>query len=293
MGMGCQGLQFALLGKRRGVKFDRTLTLGRQNHYVDDWWVRTLFDRFKIRISEEEVNRTVAEPFADALLSALGASLVDSMDVSAYEGATILHDLNLPVPDALKQRYTCVMEYGTLEHVFNFPVALKNTVDMIEVGGHLLVITPANNMMGHGFYQFSPELYYNFLFDNGFKDVEAYMIPYRWLPHIFRVAEPEDLRDRVELVNSEPMQLGVIARKAKHLTEMVVPIQSDYRDLFWRGRERRQRIKLPIKPQLAAALAELRKRIAALNEWPETLSPQLVAGLENRAHYRMIDPATD
>jgi hypothetical protein len=294
MGIGSNGLQFALLGRRRGVRFDRTLMFGRQNHFVDGWWVKMLFDRFNVGISEAEAQKAVEEPYAKGLFQALGASIVESMDASDYEGATIVHDLNLPVPERLKRRYTCVLEYGTLEHVFNFPVALKNAIDMIEVDGHLLTITPANNFMGHGFYQLSPELYYNFLSCNGFADVQVYLLPYRWLPQIFRVADPREVRSRVELVNSEPMQLGIVARKAIHLPEMVAPIQSDYHDTFWQGRDIDRTSALPpVEPQLAAAIAEFRTRIAALASWPETLSPQLIAGLENSLHFQMIDPATD
>jgi hypothetical protein len=294
MGIGNMGLQFMLLGMRRRARFDRTMMLGRQNHFLNDWWVKMLFDRFKVPITEAEAQRTVEAPYSEALISALGASIVDSMDASDYEDATIIHDLNQPLPEKLKQKYTCVLESGTLEHVFNFPVALKSTIDMIEVGGHLLVITPANNLMGHGFYQFSPELYYNFLACNGFADIEVYMLPYRWVPQIFRVSDPRTVRSRVELVNAESMQIGVIARKTGHISEMVCPIQSDYHDTFWEGRDvDRQSALPPVEPQLAAAISEFRTRVAALASWPETLSPQLITGLENSLHYKMIDPAID
>ena len=40
---------------------------------------------------------------------------------------------------------------------------------MLTVGGSIFVNTPANNMMGHGFYQFSPELMYRIFAEaNGF-----------------------------------------------------------------------------------------------------------------------------
>lgn len=294
MGIGSTGLQFALLGRRRGVRFDRTLTLGRQHHFLDAWWVKMVFDRFEVEITEADAQRTVEQPYCEPLLHALGALAVESMDASDYEGASIIHDLNVPVPERLKQNFTCVIEYGTLEHVFNFPVALKNAIDMIEIGGHLLTITPANNFMGHGFYQFSPELYFNFLSGNGFVDVEAYLLPYRWMPQLFRVANPRTVRGRVELVNAEPMQLGIIARKASHIHELVTPIQSDYQDSFWKGHDVDRTSALPtVDPQLGGAIAEFRRMIAAFAHWPEALSPQLVAGLENSLHYQMIDPTRD
>ena len=82
------------------------------------------------------------------------------MDFSAYEGAAILHDLNEPVGDELKEKFTFVLDGGTLEHIFNFPVAITGAMEMVAVGGHLAIVTGGNNFFGHGFYQFSPELFF-------------------------------------------------------------------------------------------------------------------------------------
>jgi hypothetical protein len=46
---------------------------------------------------------------------------------------------------------------------FNFPVALANAMKMAKIGGHFAARTPANNQCGHGFYQFSPGLFYRII----------------------------------------------------------------------------------------------------------------------------------
>jgi 2-polyprenyl-3-methyl-5-hydroxy-6-metoxy-1,4-benzoquinol methylase len=76
---------------------------------------------------------------------------VSSIDASDYENATYVHDLNVPIPDHLKGQFDLVDDGGTLEHVFNFPVALRNCMEMVKVGGHLLLNVPTNNFVGHGF----------------------------------------------------------------------------------------------------------------------------------------------
>ena len=82
--------------------------------------------------------------------------------------------MNKEVPPSLKGQYSMVLDGGTLEHVFNFPVAIKNCMEMLRVGGHYIGITPTNNFMGHGFYQFSPELYCSiFTRENGFELVSV------------------------------------------------------------------------------------------------------------------------
>jgi SAM-dependent methyltransferase len=88
---------------------------------------------------------------------------VDVLDNSDYEGASVIHDLNEPVPERLHGRFDVVFDGGSLEHVFEFPTALRSVMAMVKPGGHLIVGTPTNNLSGHGFYQFSPELFHRAL----------------------------------------------------------------------------------------------------------------------------------
>ncbi|HYZ62386.1 MAG TPA: hypothetical protein VE650_08015, partial [Acetobacteraceae bacterium] len=176
MGIGYQGLQLALLAKRRDADFSRTIMLGRQHHFLHPELMRRMFARFDQPLSKEQAELALRDKFAEGLFRQLGAERVDSMDASAYEGASIIHDLNRPIADALTCKYTCVCDFGTLEHVFNFPVGLKNATDLLAPGGTLVTATVANNFLGHGFYQFSPELFFRYLPANGFTDVEAYLV---------------------------------------------------------------------------------------------------------------------
>lgn len=293
MGVGYQGLQMALLAKRRGIDFSRTVMLGRQNHYLDAQTLRSMFDRFGLSLRADEEQDILEDAYSERLFRKLGAVITDSIDASDYEGANILHDMNKPIGNALHKRYTCVIDFGTMEHVFNFPVALKNATDLLAEGGHFLSVTVANNFMGHGFYQVSPELFFSYLPANGFTDLEMYLIPFRVFPYLFRVSDPQQLRGRVELVNGEPVLMGVIACKARHVAEMVVPIQSDYYHHFWQGRDvdRQAGVSRALDPQTVAAIGELRQLAAQLLAWPEKLSPTLVQGFENGRHYELIDPA--
>ena len=115
--------------------------------------------------------------YADALFRLLGCEDLDAIDYSDYEGAQLIQDLNVPIPDELKERYDLVYDGGTLEHVFNFPTALRNAMEMVRLGGTLVTSGPGNNYCGHGFYQFSPELYFRvFTPDNGYMIKAVYAI---------------------------------------------------------------------------------------------------------------------
>src|SRR6185295_9992131 len=108
--------------------------------------------------------------YAEPLFHALGARKVFALDASAFEGAQVVHDLNLPIGPDLQEKFDLVYDGGTLEHVFNFPVALKNCMQLVRPGGQLILHTVTNNYCGHGFYQFSPELFFRALSpENGFE----------------------------------------------------------------------------------------------------------------------------
>src|SRR5262249_47756113 len=157
--MGLALAQLRALGDavQHGVKFDATITLGR--HWLLDKGreLMRLVDLLPGAAAEKQ--RFLQNPgdWADELFHLLGATQLDALDASPYEGASVIHDLNTPLPPALAGRYDCVFDGGTLEHVFNVPQALKNAMELARVQGHVLVTTPANNALGHGFYQFSPE----------------------------------------------------------------------------------------------------------------------------------------
>jgi SAM-dependent methyltransferase len=150
--------------------------------------------------------------------------------VSDFEGAEVVHDLNKPLPQQFKERFDLVYDGGTLEHVFNFPLALQNCMEMLRPGGRLFLHTIANNYCGHGFYQFSPELFFRVFSDeNGFQ-MER-MIAHRVGPYgrWFEVSDPSAIRSRVEVITFTPLQLIVRARRTKVVPLFTTaPQQSDY-----------------------------------------------------------------
>jgi hypothetical protein len=218
-----------------GVSFSETLMLGRQVLYVTPAEAESQLVKFKV--PHKPLPENWEGQFAEPLFHTLGATLVDSMDYSSFENATILHDLGKPVPTSLKERYSVVFDGGTLEHVFNFPAAVKNCMDMLQVGGHYISISPANNQCGHGFYQFSPELFFS-LFESkhGFKVIVIAVgidppgsTAHEW----YAVEDPRRVKKIVTLSNAYPTNLLVIAEKiAKTEKVELQPMQSDY-ELVW------------------------------------------------------------
>ncbi len=229
MGIDLDVAKFLLSAREREVDFRKSLMLGNQNFQFSKSDYQSLSGAFKLN------NFTQIETGAE-FLRFLGAKEVSAMDISDYEGAAILHDLNKPINDELKEKFTLVLDGGTLEHVFNFPTALANAMEMVEIGGHLIVITGGNNFLGHGFYQFSPELFYRALSEeNGFrvKRMIAAEVRGKW----YEVADPKKIKGRVELINEKQVYLMVLAQKTASRSLFVkAPQQSDYVEI-WRSAE--------------------------------------------------------
>ena len=98
-------------------------------------------------------------------------------------------------------------------------------------GGVFIAFTPTNNFCGHGFYQFSPELWFRVLQPaNGFQ-VES-MIAWEEMEgsRFYEIPDPAAVRTRVEFLTRRSTYLFVQARKQKdcRLLEQPVPQQSDY-----------------------------------------------------------------
>jgi len=219
MGIDIHSAKFLRSEVKRGLALGQMLTLGHQAVYMDGEAYRALIK--SLGISGQE---TV---FADDFFRGLGAKSVDVMDASNYEGADVLHDLNEPVSRELFEKYDCVFDGGALEHVFNLPQALKNCMEMVKVGGHFVTIAPANAFCGHGFYQFSPEMFYSALSgENGYL-IERMLLIHRgqW----YSVRKPADIKGRVELLTFEPTLLFISAKRCELKPIFTKwPQQSDY-----------------------------------------------------------------
>lgn len=105
----------------------------------------------------------------EAFFGRMGFPVVDSLDITADEGASIVHDLNTPIGEDLEQQFDCVYDGGTLEHVFDVKTNLFNIHNMLRGGGAIVHAVPVNNWVNHGFFQVSPALLTGFYDENGYE----------------------------------------------------------------------------------------------------------------------------
>lgn len=192
--------------------------------------------------------------YADEMFrSAFGFERIESIDISAYEGATIIQDISAPLRADLIGQFDLAIDGGTLEHVFNFPAGIANLMRLVRVGGAVYTQNPCNGLAGHGFYQLSPELMYRvFAPENGFKTDFVRTSVSRTISveqtvnqPVYDVKDPVTMRDRVMIPWRSPTVLMCLAHRIADVEPFAKPpMQSDYvpqwsgaaPKLNWKGR---------------------------------------------------------
>src|SRR5258706_3246646 len=235
--------------QRRGL-LGRLLTLGRQDVYVTAEELRGTMAEFGGRPVRElrsplskKANFAKSNYVSDEyLFSALGFSEWQALDASSYEEADFVFVLNrLDLSDALVNHWDAIFDGGTIEHVFHLPNALRNIFRLLRIGGRIIHIAPSSNHIDHGFYMFSPTLFWDYYTANDFE-INACQV-FRYTQDLYAGAwqvcdyVPGGLV-RVSMGGLDDALYGVIliATKTPKFTCDVVPQQGLYAEHPWESK---------------------------------------------------------
>lgn len=217
------------------------------------------------------------------LKSELGAHDVESFDYSTYEGATHIFDFNLPV--AHDTTYNTILNGGFLEHIFNVPQALQNISELCAVGGQILHVLPANNLCGHGFFQFAPEFFLSlYSQQNGFAETQVFLADVANEKEWFEVRGSRKGEFAV-FVSSAPVWLLVRTRKTRPASRQ--SIQQPYYEHIWGGEppvERPGSWAQRVTKRMARAAREglvIRSARYVERKWQEVLRPAMSVSSAN------------
>ena len=120
MGLIASRINVLLEAKNNGVKFSETLTLGRQQIHLAKGEYKSLFKKHNIKYNKESLDEFLSQEYADLFITkTLDINELSIMDISDYEGAQVIHDLNFTIPEHLEKKYDVVIDGGSLEHIFN------------------------------------------------------------------------------------------------------------------------------------------------------------------------------
>lgn len=129
-------------------------------------------------------------------------------------------DLNFPV-EKWQSAFDLVIDCGTTEHCFNVGQALKNVANFVAKDGFVYHMVPLCHW-NHGFWNFSPGVFYDFYDDNGF-------IIHRLEAEYRGKFLPVNATTKFEIPNSgRRLNLMCLAER-KEIKPITFPLQRKYR----------------------------------------------------------------
>jgi SAM-dependent methyltransferase len=224
-------------------------------------------DRAAIEVDRATVNR--AGGYAGktlvterSIFRALGIDNVKALDVSPYEGADMIHDLNQPLPARLEETVDFLIDGSTLDNVFDPAMALRNFARLLRPGGRLLAIN-AYSTQETAYTICSPGWFLDYFVENGFADCKIYVtVESRGRLNTFWL-DPgyvESARDiPLPFHTNARMWITVFAEKGTASTTDAIPIQQHYRphDAWDAYLKRLRDIRASPRPHLNRSYADL------------------------------------
>jgi hypothetical protein len=279
VGIDYHGLRFLMYARdeRKRTSFGEVATIGRQGLHLPPWKVAKLLGLPSMVDLGTYCERLLKEHF--------GAANVDSYDNSDYESATHIWDMNKPLAPGSK-KYDTIIDAGCLEHIFNVPQGFANISAMANPGAQILHMLPASGLCGHGFWQFSPELFFSLYSEaNGYRDTEVFLAALADESCWFKVKKPERGL-RADVVGSKEVYVLVRTRLEGSFTHANVQ-QSDY-GFAW-NKSAAEEAESGAQSALRRAAEKSDRKTAALS-WAGLLAYRKVAALFRRTSLTGANP---
>lgn len=219
------GGKFAMLGRQRwvGKRRKRSAAL-----------FEAVLAKHLPGITEENLTNPDNQ-YSETFFEKLGFSSVDSVDLSDFEGASIIQDLSAELPKKLESKFDVIYDGGTCEHIFDLPTAYRNIHKMLKPGGVLIGHSPCNNWVNHSFYQINPEMVYGFWEKTmGYEVLHCSLQPLMpmYAHRVVTTTNPNVTGKRPRLsgaLSSGGIILNYAVRKPKHAVESDGKVyQTDY-----------------------------------------------------------------
>ena len=148
MGLKTSSARLLAYLRREGLDLESVCMLGRQELCMTQKQINAMHKDYK-----DVLGAFTKEVYSEKFLYALGAKRVVSLDASDFEGAEIIWDLNnKEIPEEYRNKFTCIIDGGTTEHVFAFDKAMENIMDMLTVGGCYIGFYSSDRTKWHSAY---------------------------------------------------------------------------------------------------------------------------------------------
>ncbi len=153
-----------------------------------------------------------------------------ALDVSDYEGADIVHDLNLPLPGHLRGAFDFVFNGSCLDNIFDPAAALTNTCDLLRAKGRIVGVEDGSDYNGP-YLKFTAEWFHDYFAENGW-DVRVYHVWFDSLHSPFDLYEwvpGRGHQGRMPVPHAGDYMVVYCATRGEYSTTHKRPIQAQYR----------------------------------------------------------------
>lgn len=227
----------------------RVLTLGRQTFSVTIDEAVSILRSEGVDVSADRISQTKTMTLDSETRYGAGATITDkqffnllgdcevnAMDVSTYENAEIIHNLNFPIPQELEGSFDYIIDGGTFDHLFDLKTALSNITRILKEDGRLLMWNGASNFTGVAYMSFAPDFFRDYMLVNKFKSVHVYIAETvtqaqgsQW--EIYEYLRGRRYSEGMDAFHSPFLQMTIVAaQKGPETTHSEIPVQCFYRD---------------------------------------------------------------
>lgn len=237
MGISRGALRLLTETVREDVRKGRVITFGVQSIQASESEARALLAAVGIAAADLPSSKHDAAQarriHQERLFKLLGYEVVEGIDFYPDEKPTHVIDLNVPVPESMRAQYDLIYDGGTAEHCFAAAEVFCNALRLARPGGRIIHHLPMNNWVDHGFYQFSPTLFFDFYGANGCRDLSLWVhFSEKGAERCVRYRPGRDVDLPYSLGNKANVLAFFTAVKAQGNADIVFPIQGRYRRTF-------------------------------------------------------------
>lgn len=165
----------------------------------------------------------------------LGFKQTLAIDVSGFEGAEVILDLNKPLPPDLARSADLVADGSLLDNIFDPVTGLKNIARLLTSTGRCFLLNTGNHM-GIPYSILSPIWFFDYFAWNNFKYCQVYVTIYDQAGHsVYAISYDHAARRwglglmRWMLTLGAGVAITVYAEKGPESTWDRIPTQANYR----------------------------------------------------------------
>lgn len=155
MGIGSSIAELCAIEHRRRP-LGRVLLFGRQTMFFSPEYAIHILRTHGVTPTETDPARIDVDTYTlagkdrgtisdGAFFRLMGVTDINYMDVSAYEGADIIHNLNNPIPAELEGTVDFILDGSTLDNVWNPCNGIMNMARLLRPGGRIVSVNMGSN----------------------------------------------------------------------------------------------------------------------------------------------------